>query len=359
MSEQPKPKILTRLRIDEVSAVDRGAGERCRIVLAKRDDSDSRLNLTDVFKGKITAAEALGIHVDKSAEGDEAEGLIADDVVDNDGTDGGVPRKHRPISFDVGDQHLTFPNERAMAVWLAAQSRIRKSTSQDSTMTNIDMSAIVKAHGVALFKYIVSENNSFGLSEEDVVKLATEHAARIYPGDRGDVAFAKMFSATDEAGATLRAAVSVAKNASLQDAVTAEIEKDSREAVEELTKIGKARWPNLTASQRFARAFETNPELAKRAHRRPGPSTSFPSPTNKAISLEPRVTSGGMDSFLDVNADAPAAYAELMKLVEQQRREGETEAAAFERVFLDPANRTLAMKALGQRPTESSPPRQS
>jgi len=77
------------------------------------------------------------------------------------------------------------------------------------------------------------------------------------------------------------------------------------------------------------------------------------------MSLEPRVTSGGMDSFLDVDADAPAAYQELMKLVEQQRREGESEAAAFERVFLDPANRTLAMKALGQRPTESSPPRQS
>jgi hypothetical protein len=77
------------------------------------------------------------------------------------------------------------------------------------------------------------------------------------------------------------------------------------------------------------------------------------------MSLEPRVTSGGMDSFLDVDADAPRAYQELMKLVEQQRREGETEAASFERVFLDPANKTLALRALGQRaPAESSPPRQ-
>jgi len=77
------------------------------------------------------------------------------------------------------------------------------------------------------------------------------------------------------------------------------------------------------------------------------------------MSLEPRVTSGGMDSFLDVDADSPRAYQELMKLVEQQRREGESEAAAFERVFLDPANKTLALRALGQRaPTESSPPRQ-
>ena len=126
-----------------------------------------------------------------------------------------------------------------------------------------------------------------------------------------------------------------------------------------LVALGKQRWPGLTSAQRFARAFETNPALAKRAHRRPGPSTSFPHPTSKAMSLEPRVTSGGMDSFLDVDADAPRAYQELMKLVEQQRREGETEAASFERVFLDPANKTLALRALGQRaPAESSPPRQ-
>ena len=129
---------------------------------------------------------------------------------------------------------------------------------------------------------------------------------------------------------------------------------------EELTAIGKQRWPSLTKAQQFARAYECNGALAKRATRRPSPSTSFPFPTEKAMSLEPRVTSGGMESFLDVDADAPAAYAELMKLVEQQRREGESEAAAFERVFLDPANKTLALRALGQRvPTESSPPRQS
>jgi hypothetical protein len=33
------PKLLTRLRIDEVSAVDRGAGDGVKIVLIKRDDT--------------------------------------------------------------------------------------------------------------------------------------------------------------------------------------------------------------------------------------------------------------------------------------------------------------------------------
>src|SRR5215471_6608851 len=39
MSEPRKPKILTRLRISEVSLVDRGAGENCKILISKRDDS--------------------------------------------------------------------------------------------------------------------------------------------------------------------------------------------------------------------------------------------------------------------------------------------------------------------------------
>jgi len=43
MNKQPpkKAKILTRLRIDEVSMVDRGAGERCRVIISKRADDQA------------------------------------------------------------------------------------------------------------------------------------------------------------------------------------------------------------------------------------------------------------------------------------------------------------------------------
>jgi hypothetical protein len=36
------PKVLTKLRVDEISAVDRGAGEGCKVVLYKRDDGGER-----------------------------------------------------------------------------------------------------------------------------------------------------------------------------------------------------------------------------------------------------------------------------------------------------------------------------
>jgi hypothetical protein len=37
------PKVLTRLHIDEISAVDKGAGEDCRIVLMKRDQQRAKM----------------------------------------------------------------------------------------------------------------------------------------------------------------------------------------------------------------------------------------------------------------------------------------------------------------------------
>jgi hypothetical protein len=167
------------------------------------------------------------------------------------------------------------------------------------------------------------------------------------------MAFSKLFMESGE----LREAIEIAKGAALQDAVAAEIERDSRAAMDELTKIGKARWPNLTSAQRFARAFETNPELARRAHRRPGPSTSFQHPVSKlktettTASLEPRVSDN-----LDV--DNPNEALAQLRDIGRQKWPTESEAESFLRAMTDPENAHLIRRALAT-PTESSPPRQS
>jgi hypothetical protein len=41
------------------------------------------------------------------------------------------------------------------------------------------------------------------------------------------------------------------------------------EAYNELVRIGAERWSHLSPSQQFAKAFEANPTLAAKAHRRP------------------------------------------------------------------------------------------
>src|SRR6516162_11673913 len=92
------PRILKNIRIDEVSAVTKGAGEGTRIVLMKRDtsadgnvhdsawykeqariaDEQNELHLRKHVRNWRSFDEVLAERTAKSAEGDEAEGLISD-----------------------------------------------------------------------------------------------------------------------------------------------------------------------------------------------------------------------------------------------------------------------------------------
>jgi hypothetical protein len=215
----------------------------------------------------------------------------------------------------------------------------------------INLSDVVKNYGVvSLCKFMVEKQSSFGATEHELVALATEDAAHRYPGSTPAMAFAKLY----EESAELRGAIEVCKNAMFEDAMSAELERDARKACEELAAIGKQRWPNLAPASRFARAFETNPELAKRAHRRPGPSTSFPFAKEKQpmrASLEPRVAD---NQNVD---DASEALAQLRQIA-RDRWPNESEAQAFINVMSNAEYGELIHRALG-RPTESSPPRQS
>jgi hypothetical protein len=123
--------------------------------------------------------------------------------------------------------------------------------------------------------------------------------------------------------------------------------------MDELTAIGKQRWPSLSRPQQFARAFETNPELARRAHVRPGPSTSFAFAKKQPerASLEPRVADAQ-------NVDDPNEALAQLREIGRQKWPSESEAESFLRAMTDPENGDLIRRALA-RPTESSPPRQS
>jgi hypothetical protein len=52
------PRVLRNLRIDEISAVDKGAGEGCKVVLYKRDDSKSEV--TDMADHFVEVCKRLG-----------------------------------------------------------------------------------------------------------------------------------------------------------------------------------------------------------------------------------------------------------------------------------------------------------
>src|SRR5262249_12646060 len=139
-------------------------------------------------------------------------------------------------------------------------------------------------------------------------------AARRYPSDTPAMAFSKLYEENSE----LRDAIEIAKNVAFQDDLTAQLEKDAAEACAELQKIGNERWPSLSSAQRFARAAECNPQILKRAYRRPSvfAAGAFPHPVTKAMPLA-NVDGSNMtpQSATETNVDNPeTALAQLRRI---------------------------------------------
>jgi len=293
-----------------------GAGEGTRIVLMKRDTSgddfdewrrqqariaeeQNELHLRKHARNWRSFDEVLAERTAKSAEGDEAEGLIAEPPpVDDAIADAADRRRDDGIVFDIGDTRLEFPNERALAVWLAVQERIRKSNQEESTAmkTTEELEAertakldeVVKAYGIMpLAKQVVAEGSSYGIDESEFTKLAIAHAQRLYPDMSPAAAFEKLYSDGSEDGVILREAHGISKNAyaapyfDLQPVVAdAQNVDDPSKAIAQLKELGRQKWPTESEEQQFLNAFTdpANAELAANAHRRPAATTVYPFP---------------------------------------------------------------------------------
>jgi hypothetical protein len=144
---------------------------------------------------------------------------------------------------------------------------------------------VVKQYGViALAKSMIRDQKSYGLDESTFTRLATEHAQRVYPNDRPDVAFSKLYQSEE----SVRRACNVLKSMPFVADITpvmvggdaAQNVDNPAEAIEQLKQLGRDRWPSARASDQFERALTdpANAALARRAVPRPQPTTSFPWP---------------------------------------------------------------------------------
>ena len=384
------PRILKNIRIDEVSAVTAGAGEGTRIVLMKRDTSgddfdewrrqqariaeeQNELHLRKHARNWRSFDEVLAERTAKSAEGDEAEGLIAEpppvddaiaDAADRRRDDGIVfdigdtrlefpneralavwlavqerirksnqeestamktteeleaertaksvegdeaeglkadphpvddvitdaaDRRHDDgIVFDIGDTRLEFPNERALAVWLAVQERIRKSNRKENTMTTPEqlqeLREVVKASGLtAVVKRIIDAGSSYAISDLELVELISHHAPQ--SGESPAQTFTRHYCEQSEQGALIRKAIAIAKEEASLDPIVVEGNvndpDDAAEATAALNRLvdeQRARAPWMSAEQVFDTVMAKNSELTNRAIRRPAPTTTYPMP---------------------------------------------------------------------------------
>jgi hypothetical protein len=203
---------------------------------------------------------------------------------------------------------------------------------------------------VAFAKTICDTGRSYGVSESEYVEAASRHAGELYglPSDR---AFAKL---CESDGSVMRACgVLKAAEFSVFDikpvvvgggaAVAEAINNTERSAVlrahEENVRIGREKFPFLSADAQFAHVFEDSKyaALAAQAHQRPT------APAGGVYAFPTAVAKSDHD-FGAPNTDT--AYATLMAKAEQLRSERPelSIAQCFDRIYTNRGNVELAKR---------------
>jgi hypothetical protein len=269
-----KPKLLTKLRVTEVSSVDAGASPGSEIILMKRDDQRSRFQ--QIFDDAFKKAEIQAADIPSTPSNGVSDRIsaLADLVVE--GAGGSIDRATALAWI------LHTPKGQSLVLRTAKNHE----TNKEEPML---IESVVKNYGlISVAKSMAAENSSFGLSEHEFTALISDYAkTNKRAGESDGAAFEREFTSNE----TLRKAYAVVKNAPLMDLQPTfvsggdafDTNPDGSKAMEQLRTMSeelRARSPFLSVSQAFARVFEdpANAGLAAQAHRRPAATTSFAFP---------------------------------------------------------------------------------
>jgi hypothetical protein len=207
--EAALPRVLTKIRIDEVSAVTAGAGEGVKVLLMKRHDSKPH-----VEEAARASRRAYFLKIFTKADSG------ADDVGSGDIINHPVVQMARLLvaSGKFGDHGqaldylLNKPNGQALLARMrkAADQKPAKETNMESieklkTERTENLLTIGKAGGaVAMAKILVADNDAHGIDESTYTQIVTEHAQKLFPDKTPDAAFAKLFAGTGPDAVQLR-----------------------------------------------------------------------------------------------------------------------------------------------------------
>jgi hypothetical protein len=150
---------------------------------------------------------------------------------------------------------------------------------KDSAMSSVSLDSILKDYGaVKICKYIVDTGKT-GYDEHTLTAALTKRASEMYPDLSEAQAFAKLYAEPDVWRAC---AIAKATMLDLQPVVVTgdelRDEDDREQAMKQLAEIGRRMAPTATPEKQFSDAFAAHPDLARRAHVRPSPTTFFPMP---------------------------------------------------------------------------------
>jgi hypothetical protein len=275
------PRILSKIRIDEVSAVDRSAGEGTKVVLMKRQAP----SLFSRIMAKADAADDGGAD-DAGDRSDE--NTLADDSIVRLATllvvSGGQPDLSSALYF-----LLHKPSGQALLAGLhkAADQKPAKESTMDS------IHSIMKDGGIARVCAQIVAKGSTTISEEEIVSAVGKVAAERWPELSEAQAFSKIYTASTDEARVLQKAISIAKLSpfdiqptmvggvnAMHEANDSTEQSEAYRQLEAMAEKVRAARPELSAASAFANVF-TDPKnavLAAKAHRRPSPTTSYEFP---------------------------------------------------------------------------------
>jgi hypothetical protein len=253
-----KARVLTNVKISEVSSCDHGAGEGCHVLIRKRDGKPDY----EAFFGKFFGVKKKKDFGGYSPELCRAFAKNTDVSLPPLDEDEGYENPDDDEREDEGesdtDGESTDQLERA--------ERAMKETKMKSH--NQLMRDVIKRYGLIPFCKSVA-NGDVSVSEHELTKLICEAA------ERADTTFAKLFEAQDEAGVTLRKAIAAARDAqffsrtskaaTLQPRQVGGADVDDPKAaldqINELVAIQRRANPTLSEAQAFAQVY-TDPKNA-------------------------------------------------------------------------------------------------
>jgi hypothetical protein len=294
-----KPKVLTRLRVDEISLVDRGAGEGVSVLYSKRN-RPRRSRFYEVFKN----VDFSKLKTNSSPLEGEIEDInTGDDAHDSEKLPGQMEEFVTALQVanptlsrqDAVRYLLHGAHGRATAQHIATTFKAKEPVMDRAT----ELQSIVKSHGgiQAMAKLFVAANKSIGnVTEHEFTKLMHDEAQKTrQANERPDQAFARFYSSPEslELRKAIQICKSVPSSAPLMSFEPTQVGgadvsvNDSAKAYAQLTDMAeamRAKSPDLTIAQCFARVFTdtANAALAAKAHRRPNASDvgNYPYPTS-------------------------------------------------------------------------------
>jgi hypothetical protein len=255
---------------------------------------------TEWYREQVAIAKRQNLeHIAK--HGRTFSAIMAKADADADDGGGGASDHHASKVADLLVEAGSFPHRAAALQHLlhkpsgqALLQRMHKAaeqTERKTTMTSTHaefVQSVVKQYGfVALAKSGVQDGKAYGLDESTCTRLATEYAHGVYPSDRPDVAFSKLYEREESIRrffAVVKAQtlepVMVGGVAATHEAINNTEQSEAYAQLEAMAAKLRASSPWFSAEQAFAKVFEDpkNGKLAAKAHVRPSPTTSYEFP---------------------------------------------------------------------------------